>query len=149
MVGLIASLIVTVLMIGIVIPLAKRRPVGTPVTWGEAMVAGTYAFFLFFWTNGVVPHLWLTYADNELKWRNDKLLMGPGSILKPQPMGGWNPITLNYQFVRDIVAVLIYVVFLVATAAIWIWWQKRGQRAEKAAAHADESVFGRPLLKEG
>ena len=29
-----------------VIPLAKRRPMGTPLTWGEAMVASVYVFFV-------------------------------------------------------------------------------------------------------
>lgn len=149
MVGLIASLIVTAALLALVPFMAKRRPVGTPLTWGEAMVAATYAFFLFFWTLGVVPHLWLTYSDNELKWRNDKLLFGPGDILKPQKFDGWNPITLNYQTLRDVVAVAIYGAFLGGMIAVWVYWQKRGERADKAAAEVDSSTFGRPLLKEG
>ena len=50
-----------------------------------------------FWVYGMVPHLWLTWADNELKWRPDKLARtGPGGVLKPQKAGGWFPMTLNY-----------------------------------------------------
>ena len=60
--------------------MGKRRPPGTPLTWGEAMVASVYCFFLLFWIYGVVPHLWLAWADNELRWRPDKLLFGPGEL---------------------------------------------------------------------
>ena len=56
---------------------AKRRKVGTPVTWGEAVLAGTYVFALLFMIYGVVPHQWLTYADTDLKWRKDAIVAGP------------------------------------------------------------------------
>lgn len=149
MVGLIASLIVTALLVALVFPMAKRRPVGRRLTWGEAMFAATYTYFLFFWIYGVVPHLWLTYADSELKWRNDKLLFGPSDILKPQKYDGWSPITLNYQVLRDIVVVVIYVGFLAGTIALWAYWQKRGIRAERSAAELEASDYGRPLLRKG
>src|SRR5262245_61701417 len=89
MVAFTMSILVTVVMaLGLVL-VGKRRPVGTPLTWGEAMVASVYVFFLLFWAYGVVPHLWLAWADNELTWRPDKLVFGPGEILKPQANGGW------------------------------------------------------------
>ena len=120
MVAFIASVLVAVLLTALVIPVAKRRPVGTPLTWGEAMVASVYAFFLMFWVYGLVPHLFLTWAGNELGWRPDKLLLGPGGILKPQTLGGFSPITITYQTLRDILAVLIYVVFLGAQIGLWV-----------------------------
>ena len=48
-----------------------------------------------------------------------------------------------------IVAVLIYVVFLVAQVAIWIWWQNRGKRAAAAetAKATATSEYGRPLVR--
>ena len=52
---------------------AKRRPAGTPLTWGEAFVGGCSCFAFFLMIYGVVPDRWLRYADNELKWRTDKL----------------------------------------------------------------------------
>ena len=107
MVAFTASLLVAVLLTALVIPMAKRRPVGTPLSWGEAMVASVYAFFLMVWVYGVVPHLFLTWADNELGWRPDNILLGPGGILKPQSLDGWNPITISYQTLRDVAAVLI------------------------------------------
>ena len=64
-----------VLIVAVVIPMryAKRRPVGTPLTWGEAMVAALYVFFVMFLAWGIMPHQWLTYADNALQWRKDKV----------------------------------------------------------------------------
>lgn len=149
MVAFIASVLVTVILTALVIPVAKRRPVGTPLTWGEAMVASVYAFFLMFWVYGVVPHLWLTWADNELGWRPDKIVYGPLDILKPQSLDGWNPITITYQSLRDVAAVLIYVVLLGAQIALWVWWQNRGKRAAAAetAQSSATSEYGRPLVR--
>jgi len=49
---------------------AKRRPVGTPLTWGESMVAATYVFFLMFWVYGVV----IGVAASIASWVGKKLL---------------------------------------------------------------------------
>ena len=151
MVAFVGSLLVTIVLTALVVPMAKRRPVGTPLTWGEAMVASVYAFFLMFWAYGLVPHLFLTWAGNELGWRPDKLVYGPFNILQPQATDGWLPVTITYQTIRDIIAVLIYVVFLVVQVGLWIWWQNRGKRAE-AASKASELVtsdYGRPLVRKG
>lgn len=127
---------------------AKRRPVGTPLTWGEALLAGTYIFFLFWWAYGIIPHLWLTYADNELGWRSDAILWGPGNIFRPQSQGGWLPLTITKQVLRDIIVVGLYVAYLALPIALWAWWQKRGERAA-AKPESDTTVFGRPLVREG
>lgn len=150
MVAFVTALIILVALSALVVPMAKRRPVGTPLTWGESMVASVYAFFLMFWAYGVIPHLWLTWADNELQWRPDKILYGPGSILQPQALGGNFPMTISYQTLRDFLAVGIYVVFLAAQIALWAYWQNRGKRAAAASSTAVvESEFGRPLVRKG
>lgn len=149
MVAFIASLIVTVALAALIVPMAKRRPVGSMFTWGEAMVTSTYAFFLMFWVYGVVPHLWLTWADNELSWRPDKILFGPFDIVKPEALGGWFPFTITYQSLRDLVAVGIYVVFLGVQIWMWVWWQNRGKRAEAASKEIVSSEYGRPLVRKG
>jgi hypothetical protein len=146
LVGFIASLIIAALLVALIFPMAKRRPVGTPLSWGESMVGGVYVFFLMWWAYGMIPHLWLAWSSDELQWRPDKLIFGPGDILKPQKFGGWNPITLNYQAIRDVIAVLIYVVFLGLNMYLWAWWQNRGKRAESAPAVVT-SDYGRPLVK--
>ena len=150
MVAFITALLILVVLCALVVPMSTRRPVGTPLTWGEAMVASVYTFFLMFWAYGVIPHLWLTWADNELQWRPDKVLYGPGSILQPQALGGNFPMTITYQTLRDLIAVGIYVVFLAGQVALWMYWQNRGKRAEKATATTVvESDYGRPLVRKG
>ena len=148
-VAFISALLIAVLFVLPLFPYAKRRPVGTPLTWGEAMLAATYAFFLMFWVYGVIPHLWLTWADNELKWRPDTLaadyIAGLG-FLQPQEKGGSFPMTISMQTLRDIVAVLIYVVFLGLQMWLWAVWQKRGSKPTVEVATSD---FGRPLVKKG
>ena len=78
MVALIVSLVITFAMAAGIFVYAKRRKVGTPVTWGEAVLAGTYVFALLFMIYGVVPHQWLTYADTDLQWRKDAIVGGAG-----------------------------------------------------------------------
>lgn len=126
--------------------LAKRRPPGTPLTWGEAMLAATFAFFLFWWAYGVVPHLWLTYADNELGWRADKAVYGPWNSLRSQAAGGWVPMTISYQAVRDLIVVAIYGIYLAMPIAVWAYWQGRGDRK---APEIEVTTYGRPLVKKG
>ena len=79
MVAFVGSVALSIVMTAAILWYAKRRPVGTPVSWGEAMFAATYVFLLMFWAYGVVPHQWLTWADNELGWRSDAYLLGPNS----------------------------------------------------------------------
>ena len=81
MVAFVFSLIATIVLTAIAPLYARRRPQGTPVTWGEAMVAALFVFFVMFIAWGVLPHQWLTYADNDLQWRKDKIVMGPGDVL--------------------------------------------------------------------
>ncbi len=139
------SLIAATLLTLAVIPYGKRRPRGTPVSWGEAMIGATYAFGVMFLAFGVVPHQWIAHADKDLGWNRTYIIYGPGGILKPQTAGGWNPITLQYQAVRDIIVVLIHVYFFGLLLFIWNWWQKRG--ADTAPKELETSTYGRPLVK--
>jgi hypothetical protein len=137
-VAFVVSLVALVLATAVVVLVARRRPVGAPVTWGEAMIAATYAFFVMFLAYGIVPHQWLAWADNELNWRADKILYGPGDLFDKLPF------TLTYQVIRDIVAAGIYVVFLGAQVALWMMWQNRGRTKP---AELPVSSYGRPLVK--
>ncbi len=149
MVAFVSSILLAAVLLGFVPYFAKRRPVGTPLTWGEAMVAAVYAFFLMFWVYGVVPHLLLTYADNELGWRSDALLSdqlwGQGKFLTPQALGGWFPMTITMQVVRDLLVVGLYVALLAGQIALWAYWQGRG---EKKTTEVVVSDYGRPLVKQ-
>lgn len=139
MVAFAFSLLLTLALCAGVVAYASRRPVGTPLSWGEALVAGLYLFGAMFLIYGVVPHQWLNFADNELRWRSDKILMGPGDIFDKAL-----PFTLTYQVIRDILATGIYGVGLVGQGLLWTWWQRRGQTKPK---ELPTSAYGRPLVK--
>jgi hypothetical protein len=143
-VAFLLSMGATVALMLVVIPYAKRRPVGARLSWGEAMAASTYAFFVFFLAYGIAPHQWLTHADNELAWRKDVSIWGPFNILRPEAQGGSFPFTINAVHIRDIIATLIYVVFLGLNIWIWAYWQKRGAPKK---AEITVSTYGRPLAK--
>jgi hypothetical protein len=125
---------------------SKRRPVGKYLTWAEAMAAAVFAFVMFNLWYGVIPHQWITLADTEWGWRTDRILYGPGGFLKPDSLGGWNPITISYQSVRDLGVVVIYGIAL--TLHVWHWaqWQ---DRAKPKAEVVPTTTYGRPLARKG
>jgi hypothetical protein len=138
------SFILTTVLTLAVIPIGKRRPVGKPLSWGEAMVAAVYGFGIMFLAYGVVPHQWLTHVQNERGWRTDKPLYGPWDILKAKSKGGKFPFEINYLQVGDAIVVGIYLFFLGLNIWVWGWWQKRGKKPSTEVA---TSTYGRPLVK--
>lgn len=131
-----------------VVIMARTRPADKPATWGEAMIGATYVFFLLFWIYGTVPHQWLTYAESELNWRSDKFLIGPRLPWdSSQGVLEWAlPFTLTYTVVKDLIAVVIYGIGLVANVALFVMWQKRGDMVEGDSSDV-ESRYGRPLVR--
>lgn len=147
MVALILSTIITAALAGLVYVYAARRPQGTPVTWGEAMVGSVYAFFLAFMVFGIVPHQWLTVAENEWSFRADRKFTAWGLIV-PQSDGGWFPFDITLRAVSDSIAAIIYIIALGIMVKMWIDWQNRSQ-AKKGADVVATSTYGRPLVKRG
>jgi hypothetical protein len=149
-VAFVFSILVMIGIVAITMRVGRRRPVGAPLTWGEAMAAGTFAFFAMFVAYGLVPHLWLTWADSELKWRPDVLLSDYPfwgielGFLAPVEAGGVVPLTISMATVRDLIAVLIHVALLVGQVWLWAWWQKRGRKPTTELVTSD---YGRPLVK--
>ena len=74
MIAFVTSLIAAIACDVAVLRYSKRRPVGAPLSWGEAMAAAIFAFVVFNLWYGVVPHQWITLADNECNWRSERLL---------------------------------------------------------------------------
>jgi hypothetical protein len=148
----ITLLVVLALCIALMMFVGNRRPVGSPLSWGEAIAAGTFVFFGLFLAYGVIPHFFLMWADNELKWRPDVQLyeyewIGGWSLgfLQPQELGGWFPITINMQHLRDLIVVLIYVALLALFMWCTVWWQNRSTR--KTTEVVPTSDYGRPLVR--
>jgi len=138
LVALVVSAALLFLGTAAVLAFARRRPPGKGVTWGEAMVAAAFVYLLMGLAYGIVPHQWLTFADNELGWRSDKIVYGPGNVLSNIPF------TITYQVIRDIIVAGIYIVFLGGQIALWAVWQGRGKAKQRELA---TSSFGRPLVK--
>jgi hypothetical protein len=143
MVAFLTSLVVTIGLTGGFMAYGRRRPVGSPLTWGEAMAASMVVFFVIFLAYGVVPHQWLAWADNELGWRKDKIFAGPAGV-ETKSLGFDIPLTITYQTIRDVIAAGIYIVFLGAQIALWSLWQNRGKTKPK---EIETSAFGRPLVR--
>ena len=138
MIALAVALVATLACVGGAMAYGRRRAPGTPVSWGEAMAAATFVFFVMFLAYGVVPHQWLAWADNELNWRADKILYGPGDLVAKLPF------TVTYQVLRDLIAAGLYIAFLGAQLVLWSMWQSRGKTKP---AELPVSSFGRPLVK--
>ena len=151
MAAFVSSIIILCLGVALCMYVGGRRPIGTPLTWGEAMVAGSYVFGLMLLAYGIVPHQWLNFADNELLWRPDKLLVGisSGGVVwgnDAKNLGGTGRVLINYQAIRDIIATVIYVVALGGQMYLWSVWQKRGRKKPGDVEEA-RSRFGRPVLR--
>ncbi len=149
MVAFVASVVILVVGIGICLLVGRARPPGTPLTWGEAFVGGTFVFALMVVAYGIVPNQWLKFADNELLWRSDKIFAGISSNgikmgMAGQHVGGTGRLLINYQAIRDIVAALIYALGLGAQVVLWSVWQKRGRKKPEMEL---TSAFGRPVMR--
>jgi hypothetical protein len=120
---------------------SKRRPVGAPLSWGEAMAAAVFAFVLFNLWYGVIPHQWITLADNEWKWRPDRIVVGPWEVLRPNR---FLPVTITYVVLRDLVVLALYGLGLTLHVFHWAQWQ---DRAKAKPAVVPTTTYGRPLAR--
>jgi len=133
----------------------RRRPPGTPLTWGEAMIAAVFVFGVMLLGYGVVPNEWLKWADNQLLWRPDRIWFAvstkwpvffTGTNAAVESAAGRGRVLVSFQSLRDIIAATIYIVMLVLQVALWISFQKRGRKAATTDVERT-SMFGRPLVK--
>ena len=149
-VAVVACNIMLFVGLGICLWIGRRRPLGTPVTWGEAFLAGTFVFALMMLAYGVIPHQWLNYADNDLLWRKDKFALGfsPPFEIKwghlAKTVSGEGRILVSFEAVRDMIAAGFYIVFLGGQIALWSAWQKRGRKQPELEV---SSAFGRPVVQ--
>jgi hypothetical protein len=142
---------ITALTIGLlgclaVVLYGRRRKAGSPLSWGQAMAAATYAFFMFFWWYGVIPNTWILYASNELGWRKDKFLAHSGQALFGQSWLNWWPLDIPYQAVQDVIVALIYGLGIGIHLFMWAYWN---DRVKERPAVVPASRYGRPLVRKG
>ena len=141
MIAFAAALIAALLGNVAIVLYSKRRAPGRYLTWGEAMLASTFAFLMFNLWYGVVPHQWITLADKEWGWRSDRILYGPFDLLQPNR---FVPITISYQALRDIVVTMIYGVALGLHVFHWAQWQNRSKPKPEIVP---TTTYGRPLAR--
>jgi hypothetical protein len=168
MVAFVASLLLLILSVGLTLFVGQRRAVGTPITWGEAMVGAVWVFWLLFLAYGIVPHQFLTWADKELNWTKadrgipagplGKVFSGEGHYFSNKANAFWpngvtffgrGKIEVNQEHFRDVLATMIYGVFIGGHGVLWTRWQRRGKATAAKAAVEPVSAFGRPLAKNG
>ncbi len=147
-VAFVASWIVALLLLIPVFHLMKTRPADKVATWGESMLGAVYVFFILFWIYGTVPHQFLTFAEAELDWRSDAFLIGFRTPWdSSQGILEWAlPFDLTYATLKDLLAVAVYGVGLVANVAVFSMWQKRGDTIA-APELESQSRYGRPIIK--
>ena len=141
MIAFVTSLIAAIAGNLAVVRYSKRRAPGQPLSWGEAMLAATFAFLLFNLWYGVVPHQWITLADNEWSWRSDRLVAGPWGILEANR---FLPFTITYVVLRDLIVVAIYGVAMALHVFHWAQWQ---DRAKAKPVVEPTTTYGRPLAR--
>ena len=141
MIAFATSLILALLGNLAIVLYSKRRKPGTWLSWGEAIAAATFAFVMFNLWYGIVPHQWITLADNEWNWRTDRIFHGPFDLFEPNR---FLPITITYQALRDIVVTMIYGVALGLHIYHWAQWQDRSKAKPEVVP---TTTYGRPLAR--
>jgi len=151
-----AAVIVDAVLIGIAMLVVRRRPKGTPLTWGEAFVAATFIFAIFYLSYAMVPHQFITMCDKDFGWRSDVfgIPMGPFWNLpgirrhnlwaNGVTFFGHGRLMVNEQTVRDILVTNIYGAAFTAHFMLFAMAQKRG---DKGAEVVPVSPYGRPLVR--
>ncbi len=145
MTALIVSTLVALLMVAGFAFYSSRRDPEDQMDWGQASVMSVYIMFIFFLVFGIVPHQWLTLAENEWSFRADRIWDAWG-LITAQSQGGWFPFEITYRVLSDTIAAIIYIIFLGGMIAIWVQWQGRGNVKK---AELPSSTYGRPLVKRG
>ena len=169
MVAFYGSLLALIVSLGLVMAYGKRRPVGTPLTWGEAMFGSLILFGIMVLAYGIVPDVFIKWASGKyLNWRSDAIGIPAGKLqdILPKrlnnhfynhernvffPNGitffGRGRIMLSKEQIRDVIAATLYIVFLGVHMKLWVMWQNRNKKAAELAKLEPSSSFGRPLVK--
>jgi hypothetical protein len=138
---------VGILIVGLVILFAlMRRPKpDRPATWAECMAGAVGVFALMTLAYAIIPSEWINFSDKYLQWDTTKFVFRSNQAI---PGLGVNfPFNFDKHSVRDIIVVVIYVVFFSANLILFSKWQKRGTEKTEVAEPTRTSRFGRPLRR--
>ncbi len=145
MVALVVSILISLLMAAGIFWYRGRLADDYKMTWGEASLFSAYIFFLLFVVFGIVPHQWLTLAENEWSFRADRLF-DAGGLLTAKSQGGWFPFDITLRVVSDSIAAIIYIIYLGIFSKMWGIWQAP---TKSDSTDVETSTYGRPLVRRG
>jgi hypothetical protein len=132
--------------LAVVFYLYKRPKPDRPATWSECMAGAVGVFALMALAYAVIPSEWITFSDKYLQWDTTKFIFRSNQSIFGLPVN-W-PFSFDKRSVRDIIVVLIYLVFFSLNLLLFVRWQNRGKEAVAAAAEQPRtSRFGRPLRR--
>jgi hypothetical protein len=142
-VAFVASFVILVLGTALAFAVGARRPKGTPLTWAEAVMGGTYVLGLLLLAYGILPNQWMLWAG-KMNWTADKTLY----VVEFFDRGR---IIIHKGVLTDIIATAIYIVLLGVNIFLWAVWQKRPTAEQKVARASElkDSSFGRPVIRAG
>lgn len=142
--GIVALVALTLLLC------ATRKPGVREYTWAEVFLGATGVFALMAFAYGNIPHEWITFSDSYLLWSADKNVFSTNKLFEIGGVGIYfPPFNFSYQALRDIIVVVIYGVFIVLNAFLFVKWQRRNavpaEGAEATPKVKRFSRFGRPV----
>jgi hypothetical protein len=140
------SVLLIVMMIPILVALRRPKP-DKPTTWAQAMAGSVYVFWLFLLVYAIIPHEFITFADNYLQWGKDKYIIKSTTPIPFLTSENW-PVSIDMQAIRDVAVVGIYIVFFAINIALFVLWQDRKTKTdddEEKPVVVGRSRFGRPL----
>jgi hypothetical protein len=142
---LIWACILMVIGLAIAFYLFKRPKPDRPATWAECMAGAVGVFALMALGYAVIPHEWITFSDKYLQWDTTKFVFQSHQDIFFLPVH-W-PFSMDKKSVRDIIVVVIYLVFFGLNLALFVQWQNRGKEPAAVTDKPRTSRFGRPLRR--
>ena len=133
--------------LGIAFYLYKRPKPDRPATWSECMAGAVGVFALMTLAYAVIPHEWITFSDKYLQWDTTKFVFRSNQDIFFLPVH-W-PFTMDKKAVRDIIVVVIYLVFFGLNLMLFVGLAEAAatSRQPRPADKPRTSRFGRPLRR--
>ena len=167
----------TVAMTAVMYLWARRRQPGTPLSWGEAIIAAMFVFAYMLIIYGVLPDAWLRWCNGPLRWRSDKIGVPAGvlgnfkffgahirllhngrkylgfipydkGVLWPKGITFFGRGKVNFN-AQDMGDIGATVIYGIVTVAnVKGWlWWQKRGKAAAATPELTTSAYGRPLVK--
>ena len=140
--------LITFVLIGLVMRKLRMPKPDRPTTWAEAMAGAFFTFAMFLLMYAIIPHEFITVSDKYWGLSTNRYIIKSTTAVPFNHAWNW-PFSIDLQHgLRDILVVVIYLIFFGLNIAVFVMWQKRptaSEAAEREPVAAGTSRFGRPL----